>query len=359
MKTIGLITFHFVNNYGGVLQAYALQRVLEKRGDEVHVIDYRNWFIKLTDAIRVFPIAKNPAVIKSGIASLKQRKIRIRKINQFIREKMNLTNKFNSTSLYKSAPEYDYYICGSDQIWNPFLTGGVTAVYFLDFVKENRKKIAYAPSMGTNRIPNAFMNKMLKYIDGIDYLSVRERTTAAFLSERINRNIEIMIDPTLLLSKDEWRKIEKKIEGLPEKYILLYMMQGDDNIYRYARLMKEKYNLPIVEISRYGFNPGIANQIYVDVGIEEFLGLFDGATCICTNSYHGFVYSLVFGKEVCLIPSKHFSSRINNLCEMLNISDGKMSTESSLLVDYDKEEVEKIIKQKRENAFAYFEKALS
>ena len=164
MKKVGIITFHFVNNYGGVLQAYALQNVVSEMGYDVCIIDYRNWFIRLTDAIRIFPISKRIDVIFSGFMTMSARKGRIKKINSFVEKELRLSPRVNKFNIFNKCGHFDKYICGSDQIWNPFLTGGVDTSYYLSFVKENCKKIAYAPSFGTGKIPFIFLRKMFNQI---------------------------------------------------------------------------------------------------------------------------------------------------------------------------------------------------
>ncbi len=358
MKKVGIITFHFVNNYGGVLQTYALQSVVNELGHDAKVIDYRNWFIRFTDAVRVLPITKKWAVLNSGFKTMAERLERIQKIQNFVCGKLKLTKRVNSFSIKSLNGDFDKFICGSDQIWNPFLTCGVDGAYYLDFVDDDNKKIAYAPSMGTGRIPGVMLKRMFTLIRHIPHLSIREKTSEAIVYEGVGRHAEVMVDPTLLVSKEKWERLCEAPQNMPDKYILLYMMQGDDHIYRFARAMKEKYKLPIVEISRYGFNPGFADKVLVNVGIEEFLGLFHNAEYVCTNSYHGFVYAMIFEKKLCLIPSVHFSARIKNLLTLLEMDENDISTYDNLLVKFDYDNIEKVLKDYRNRALTYLDRAI-
>ena len=124
---VKIITFHFVNNFGGVLQAYAMQNALEKHCNvEAEIIDYKNEFISLTDFVRLFPVTANVSEILSGIRTLKERFGRIRRFRLFRQEHMQLTKKkYGQIRLRLHPPKADVYICGSDQIWNPFLTFGI------------------------------------------------------------------------------------------------------------------------------------------------------------------------------------------------------------------------------------------
>ena len=158
---VGIITFHFVNNFGGVLQAYALQRFVKERCEvEVEIIDYRNWFIRLTDRIRLLPITSNPKEIFSGLRTMGARIGRRNKFGKFSIRYSHLSRKYMSGyGLRKCPPGDDKYICGSDQIWNPILTAGVSYGYYLQFENNPHNKIAYAPSFGTASVNKCFKKK--------------------------------------------------------------------------------------------------------------------------------------------------------------------------------------------------------
>lgn len=354
-KKIGIITFHFVNNFGGALQAYALQKVVSDECDaQTYIIDYRNWFIRLTDRIRLFPISTNIKEIVSGIFTMGQRYGRRKKFGMFIIDNCNRTEKFSSSEqLKKKTPDMDMFICGSDQIWNPIITMGVTPAYFLDFVDESKKRIAYAPSFGTDGVAPKYQNKISRYVNKLDCLSVREMSGQSFLKEATGREAERLIDPTFLLDKEEWAKMGKNDRKY--KYILLYIMQRDKEVYEYAKKIKEEMGLPIVEISRYGFQPGFVDEVLVDVGPAEFLGLFRDAAYVCTNSYHGLAYSIIFEKEFCLIPCKRFTARINNLLDLLKIDtlDNSQSERSVYSERFDAKFVKDTIRREQEKAKAF------
>lgn len=355
MKRIGIITFHFVNNFGGTLQAYALQRVIaEQCNAQVLLVDYRNWFIRLTDRIRLFPISTNPKEILSGLASMGQRISRRNKFGHFTKDNCTLTRKYaNHFQLAKHPPQVDKYVCGSDQIWNPFLTMGVSPCYFLAFEKEPKNKIAYAPSFGTDRVARLRTDKMSRYINDIGYLSVREKSGQELIKKLTGRDALRLIDPTFLLSREQWEALPPP-RAASQPYILLYIMQRDETVYEYARKLKEDTGLKLIEISRYGYQPGFVDEILIDVGPTEFLGLFRDAAYICTNSYHGLAYSIIFEKEFCLIPSKHFTARINNMLDMFHIAPVVEGQERPLLTsDYDRAFVRQTIAKEREKAIQY------
>lgn len=347
MKT-DIITFHFVNNFGGALQAYALQKAIGKYcNSDVEIIDYRNSFIMFTDTVRLFPISHNVHEIVSGLNTIGDRFGRKRKFKKFQYNKMNLTSKhYHHYSLKACPPEADVFVCGSDQIWNPYLTLGLKGAYFLDFVPRGKVKIAYSPSFGKSNLNSYFMKKIQLYIKDFNGISVREKTGIRILNEITTNEIVQLIDPTFLLKKKEWEEIATDIE-IKEPYMLLYIMQSDNTMYKYAKKLKDKLGLRIVEISRYGYNPGFVDETLVDVGPSEFLGLFKNADYVCTNSYHGFIFSLIFEKRFSLVPCKRFRTRIYNLADILSIKVNDKDVDETI---YDPEKVNSCIVKERDKS---------
>ena len=353
---VGIITFHFVNNYGGVLQTFALQKTIkDKCNADAVIVDYRNWFIRLTDWIRLFPITTNQKEFRSGINTMKARRERLDKFSSFLAEKTTLTRKYTSTAAIKrDLPECDKFICGSDQIWNPFLTGGVAGAYYCSFVKERNRKVAYAPSFGTDKISPRHKKKMESYIKELSAISVREKDSIQYMKEHIGREAVQLIDPVFLVSAAEWKKEAVKIDGIPEKYILLYIMQRDETVYSYAKKLKEQFHLPIIEISRYGYQPSFVDISLINIGPQEFLGLFLHATYVVSNSYHGLIFSIVFDKKLCLVPSKRFRSRINNLLALLDRKEHTLD-EDDLLISFSDPTLRGCILKEREKSIHYLQ----
>lgn len=354
MKT-GIITFHFVNNFGGVLQAYALSHILaEECETESVVVDYRNRFITFTDAIRMFPVTKNPKEFISGLSTMHMRRKRSELFCRFVQENMALTKTYHSIhELRCDPPDCTRFICGSDQIWNPIITGGIDSAYYLDFAPKEAKRISYAPSFGITSIPQKFAQKIQAMLLKFDGLSVREQESVKIIKTLTGKEAEALIDPTLLISSEQWMKVAKKTRT-PEKYILLYIMQNDANIYEYVKKIKENFRLPVVAISRYGYHPSVVDQVLVDIGPAEFLGLFQNADVVCTNSYHGLIFSLIFEKTLFLVPSKNFSSRMSSLLQLLKIDVGDHLNRSDLYcVKYQPTKVRNIVEIEREKALLY------
>lgn len=353
MKT-GIITFHFVNNYGGALQAYALRRVIsENLCEDTELIDYRHWFIRLTDAVRMLPITPNVRYYGPWFRSFGKIRKRRRKFADFMGREMHLSPRVNFRWQFRRIKDrYDIMICGSDQIWNPILTCGYARPYFLDFPMENARRISYAASLGG---PSRGRERLLRGLKGLDAISVREK--AEWLEEALDRPVQYHIDPTLLLTPEQWMGVARPPET-GEKYILVYFMQRNETAYSIIDEIKRQTGLKVYDISRYGYRPDCVDRSLVDIGPEEFAGLFAGAEHVCTNSFHGLVFSLIFNKSVDYIPLQHFGGRIEHLCSLLDLSRVAVKDGAYYHIQYDPEEKERILEQERQKTFAYLKKEI-
>lgn len=355
-RQVGILTFHFVNNFGGALQAYALRKVveIECHADTV-MIDYRNWFIQFTDAIRLLPVSLNKQEIVSGLKTLRQRVFRRKRFENFVKENHKLSRRYNTHwQMNNFPPGCDKYICGSDQIWNSFLTMGIDSNYFLAFELDADHKIAYAPSFGTDYVAVWHQKRMAHYIKAIGCLSVREKSGQELVKRLTGKDAYRLIDPVFLIAKQEWEQIGVNPLKTEEPYILLYMMQRDTQVYEYAKKIKKQLGIRLVEISRYGYQPGFVDETLIDIGPYEFLGLFRDAACVCTNSYHGLAYSVIFEKEFCLVPCKRFQARMQDMLIMFKISNAADGADrNTLTAIYNKEYVRAVIKAEKEKAVKF------
>lgn len=352
---VGIVTFHFVNNFGGALQAYALQNCVSRECNvETVIVDYRNPFIRFTDTIRLFPITTNPKEFMSGLRTINKRLQRWKKFKFFWKDYYHLTKPYvTAGGIKQNSPGCDAYICGSDQIWNPIITAGIDGTYFLDF-EPGKKKVSYAPSFGTSKINEKQEKKIQKYLMSFQALSVREQEGIHRLQKMTGKEAERLIDPAFLMTKEEWSRVavSPKNKG---KYILLYIMQRDEGVYQYARRLKEQLGLPLVEISRYGLKYDFVDECVMDIGPAEFVGWFEQAEYVCTNSYHGLIFSVIFGKQLCLIPCLRFGTRINNLLGLL-----QAKLREDFVVEFPKEAVlQEIILKEREKSFQYLKNNIS
>lgn len=137
------------------------------------------------------------------------------------------------------------------------------------------------------------------------------------------------------------------------------MMQKNDSVYEYAKKIKKILNIKVVDISRYGYKPDFVDEVFIDIGPREFIGLFNNASYVCTNSFHGLAFSLILEKKFFIVPSTRFNSRIENLSKLFelnitnNIDKSVVENES-----YNKDRVREIINQQRKKSIAFLKKNL-
>lgn len=330
MKKIGILTYHSSNNYGAVLQAYALQAFIQNHFEaEVKIINFytkvhqkrkRIFYLGEIHSLRELAISLLGIVrFKLPICfSLRERK---RKFSQFRSELFRMTKRYYSEDyLYKNLPTEDVFITGSDQVFNPY--SKFADVYYLSFNKEKSRKVAYAPSFGISNLDESINNKVRGFLEDFDSLSCREQLGADFLSKLLNKNIPCVADPVFLLTKEEWSHIAiaPKMKGQSD-YIFVYLLNGGEPLMELAKKVSEETGLPIVCVSmKYRSSSGV-KMIY-DAGPKEMLGLINNSSFVVTDSFHGTALSLVLKKKVVpYIATTVSSSRIVSIMGKLGLLD--------------------------------------
>lgn len=324
-KHVGAITFHSSYNHGSVLQAYALQEyILKKYGDyfDYEIINLRtkrqkDYYNKPFGFYDLKSIVKQIVFFKYKKQILKSND----NYEAFIAKYLHLTKEYSSLEELKKANlRYDYYISGSDQIWNyPILD--FDWAYFLEFC-ENGKKVSYAASLGPNVLNGASddAERIKKDIGEYSNVSVREQGSLETLVKLTGRkDIEINIDPTLLLSSDEWNGLIGKriIDG---DYIFLYDLKAKKESFDTAKIISEKYKLPIIVVkNEYLIDRKYKNIVRrYDAGPLEFLNYIKYAKIVVSSSFHGNVFSIIFNKPFIAVGGKK-DLRIINLLKMVKL----------------------------------------
>lgn len=298
---IGIVTIYDLNNYGNRLQNYAIIKYMQQQNikAETLIIEQYN-IVKLFKNIirKVFKkkIYKHWNLIQECNISNKQwDEARIRRYYAFYDFSYKYTNIIH-THYWEEFPltianRYDFFVAGSDQIWNSYI-GQATSWEFLSFANSN-KKLSWAASFGLDKIPEEKKKYYSKHLRSFKNISVREKSGAKIIKELIDKDAEVLIDPTLMLDADQWREIAKKSRGRKknEKYILKYFLgkQVDENI-DYIKTIAEKKGYEIYELMD-------KNQpLIYEAGPSEFIDLIDHAELICTDSFHACVFSILFDK---------------------------------------------------------------
>ena len=321
MKKIGIITFHDTDNYGAVLQAYALKTSIEKY-EECHVINYYNkYFHKdvkrgLGQKIKNSFFARKYKKKKEGFRKFREKYLTYN--NPWIMEK----------DLYELNDLYDLFIAGSDQVWNITCSGGSDA-FFLPFVTDNKKKASYAASFGTN-IPY-LDEKYIEYIKKFNFISVREKSGERFLKKRGIDCIKV-IDPVFLIPKEQWYMFTKKSE---QKYILVYEVVNGKNMRIFAKNLSESVGLPVHFITSSN-RPQFGVKTIRDAEPWKWLSEIRNAQYVITNSFHGLAFSMIFNIQfyVELLQNSDTNARMIELMETMQVSGRLISDTKNKAIDF-------------------------
>lgn len=313
-----IVTFHFANNYGAVLQAYALQAHLSQYGN-VELLNYEPEHLKKLYSLNPFSCGIHPREIIRRARAIPYKRKQFEFFSNFRKNDLKCANEDTSDiDLAKNVlNQADAIIYGSDQIWNLGITNS-DSIYFGDFVDKTVKKIAYAASFGADNDLNSISQFIKKYLNTFDALSVREQSGVKILSDNGVSNADIVCDPVFLLDKDCWINIARKpVENIPEKYILYYALRKDEKLIRAAKKVGKDYGIPVLSIHPNGNRSFmIENQLY-KIGPKEFVWLINNAAYICTNSFHAVAFSSIFKKKVVFYGYENGKGRVESLLSIL------------------------------------------
>lgn len=314
---VGTLTFHKVNNFGAVLQAYALQKYLLQLNYNAEIIDFSP-----NQQINNLKASKFDKVIKYLTSPKKQIDARItnKKFREFRDENLKLSKQtfIGDDSLEISNLNYDAYIVGSDQIWNTDLSNKAKAFY-LHFVNAGRKKISYAASFGKNTFNEVEKKYITEYLQTFNSLSVREKQHADLLFNMFNINALVTLDPVFLIRQSEWEKLIKPIRRKPKKYVLVYLLEYSEELFECANKKAKELNCDILYISL--MKEKINGRVLTGIGPSEFLDAFSNASYVCTNSFHGTAFSIIFKKNFSVVKHTTRNSRIDNILEISGLKE--------------------------------------
>ena len=346
-KSCGIITFHEAVNYGAVLQAFALKKVVGRYCD-VHFVRHSNSAILSRNSI-------SPGFPKS-IAGLKR--FIIKSLTYLPnRKKHNFFARFKKQYLLDTPEKYaDFYITGSDQVWNDKCTDFDKA-YFLDFT-DDKKKNSYSASFGFDSVPDDKVDEYRRLLGGFNNISVREETGRNIISKLLDRDVKVTLDPTLLLSKEDWSELVRPLDSFG-KYILVYAFGITDSMARFVNEISAEKNLKVVillpEKSLWKKTP-IKNAKFINyVSPEDWVSFFYHADFIVTNSFHGTAFSINFNKQFAvelLPPPSKVNSRLTDVLDMFELN-GRLLSNPKIRENVDFKNSNSIMEIKREESIAY------
>lgn len=308
-KKVGIVSCYFKHNYGSMLQAYATQKVLDNMeipNETINIdenIDFANGKKKYyMSQITNIPFIKS----KLGMVKLKLDK----KINKNLGNNIQIRDNkykefeknFKLTKPYKTYKElsaqcanYSDVIVGSDQLWLP--VNVVADYYTLNWVPDNVNKVSYATSFGVSTVPDKYKNDYKKFLNRINCLSTREKAGIKLVEQLSDNKATLVCDPTLLLNKKEWMDIQKEEPIIKEKYILCYFLGKNIEHRKFAERLKEKTGCKIVSLNHADeyvkYSDKFCDYAPYDIGPAEWINLIRNAEYVCTDSFHGTVFSLI------------------------------------------------------------------
>ena len=325
MKKLSVITVLNTVNYGSALQTFATQKYFTDKGFEVEFVDYWRKDQKTEARIENIKKDKKDSLKKwlkkpiRDFLEIKSIKASEKVFRGFITQKINLTSQTYSSfeELKEDCPEADIYVTGSDQMWNSGWNQGIEKSFFLECVPEDKKRIAYATSIGKTEFDENEAKEIIPYIRKYDLITLREQS-AVDLLKKYDIESSLVLDPTLMLGRESWEKYIPRMDN-NKKYLLVYQLHNehadasfDDAVKKIAKHKK----LDIIRVT-YSYSDIKVGKKLVLPDVFEFLALIKNAEFIVTDSFHGTAFSINFNKQMAVVYPKKFSTRMDNI---LNIT---------------------------------------
>lgn len=351
MSRVAVITLADFNNYGNRLQNYALEKLIVEMGYEVDsIVPYRPNIIK--EAVKT--------VVRKKDIPFTQKWLQLKRLNNFLSfdKKYVHTYSIKNNDFYTIPIEnYNCFISGSDQVWNPDWADYTYDKMFLRFCPKNQR-ISYAASFGVDEIPDKWREKYAVGLSEFHYLSVREKNAVEIVESLIGKKCEKVLDPTMLLDRSMWDKIKKVPKKANEKnYILTYFLGGrSDSVNKDILEYGKKYGFHVINLLD-------LNDSNYFVGPDEFVGLISNAELVLTDSFHATVFSIIYERPFVVYNRKgigsKMGSRLSSLLDMCELSGRKREhVDETSLFCCDFQSAKKKIEQEKIHSISFLHKAI-
>lgn len=360
MKHVGIITTHYAANYGAVLQAYALQNTIQSLGFDCEIIDFRP---DLDVYGRQYILKeRNIKILYHNImrilhyGNLSKFQSRIAQFDRFIDENMKMSKRsyVSYDDLISDMPQYDCFVCGSDQIWNTRLM--YSPAFFLRFEKiyPSALYVAYAPSFPELKTTED-ETLLLSNISHFNHLSAREKNGAEFIAQKTGRCVKNVLDPVFLLSPMQWSELckgSKMDVPTDDKYLLLFFIGLSETSKNVVKALMRKLKMKVVYICLSLKDEIGADEVIWDASPIDFVKFIKNAAFVCTNSFHATAFSIIFNKRFCVVANKVRNSRMTNVLE-------KTGMEKRIIYQSDKVSIESVMTGNNENRISNYLEQLS
>lgn len=370
---IGILSTPFQTNYGGIIQNYALQQALIHMGHEVETIHYEwpaDWKIRIVSMIRRgFLKILHPSGKPIRVWATKREEAVIEQhLRPFAEKNIHLSRLITLQEMGDLSKKYETIVVGSDQVWRYDHMKALLPYFFLKGVPREMRKVAYAASFGVDyaEIPSAMSQSLQGLVDEFRAISVRESSGKTLCRDYWNKNVVLVLDPTLLLKKEDYKKLippeTQDNQGILTTYILdpseekskvVAHVAQRNNLIAHERRVKERFNV----VGKKGLEQCIVPPL------EEWLRGFDEACFVVTDSFHGTVFSILFEKPFVVIANKQRGTgRLISLLQMLGLEERLVERVEditpSLLGGIDYEKVNAILEEKRNSSLEFLENNL-
>lgn len=346
---IGILTFHSAHNYGAMLQTYALKLTCEKMGHQVNVIDYDPEYIK--KQYRYFKIGGGLRNDLIKIFNLRGNVLKNKRFNKF-------KNTYFDLTPVDSTEEFDALLYGSDQIWNPNISGDFDRFFFGENSIKTKRNIAYAASIGKQTFTENEKEKFTELASNMDAISLREETAQEIIQPLCKQKTEVVLDPTLLTTAKDWEKIAVSPK-IKDRYILVYEVAMFPQTMSIAKELSKKTGLPIVRIMYSRTRLKYDYKTFNDLGPSEFLGLIKNAEYVVTSSFHGTALSIIFEKNFYTIPHQAYSSRMTDLLVKLKLDERLVNTFPYNITNIDYDKVNSLLHSEKEKSLSFIKESLN
>lgn len=342
MKRIGTISYNIYanfTNYGSALQTWALHQVIKKTGNNPVLVDYCPDILADKDPLNPYRNMWDQSDEAKRMVELTLPAIRINyeKFDRFYHERFDRTSKKYTSKNFNEIINEDIerFICGSDTIFCPD-EFGIDDGYYANYDVMRGNSVSYAASFGDPHFTDDTYQLLNQRILNFKALGVRENLMVPYLKEHTDVPVQRVIDPTLLLTAEEYKPIieEPKLE---EQYILLYSRRYSPKMEEYAEQLSKEKGLKIVDISLRAVNAEKGHAMRYDAGVEEFLSLVEHAEYIVTNSFHGMIFSVQFKRPFVVFSREQCDNKIEEILSLFGLSDRILieGTEQFNSIDYD------------------------
>jgi len=357
MNKIALITFHDTTNFGALLQTFGLYKKLNDLGNDCYILDYQCASQLKNEIPAKFQFSLNPRALASEVLLKSKKRRKYAAMKQFSQEYMpKKSHPYNRSTVFGMKEDYDTYVVGSDMCWGLDMTDGDYS-YFLDFAADDKRKFSYGSSIGKRDWTPEEKEKIGKLLARFNSIAVREEKTVERLAPILHgKDCQVVCDPTMLLTVDEWKPyIGKRL--CKKDYVVLYFDTDDHKCLNDAKAYAKKHGKELLVISQMPSFVTKTHNVF-PYKVEDFLSLLYYADTVFTASYHGMVYALYFHKNL-IYYNRQPAYRMETVARRMNVGNRE-----GRIVDFDHippidyADIDGLLEDYRQESIAYIKRAL-